>query len=241
MKDSIYSKLQEQVKDFTFNEDVAAVFDDMISRSVPLYADVQQATGLLAGLFARPGTSVYDLGCSTGTTIIEIGKRVPPSVKLVGIDNSAPMLHQCRKKLAEAAPALQVELQESDLAEADVSGASVVVLNYTLQFLPPAKREELLVRLYGQMLPGSVLVLSEKIKHQHPAVQEMMTSLYVGFKRAHGYSELEISQKRDALENVLVPFSLEQNIAMLQRAGFAFVEVFLKSLSFCSMAAIKAG
>ena len=239
MRDNIFNTPKKESSPFAFDEAVAGVFDDMISRSVPFYDEVQQATELLAGQFYQPGTQAYDMGCSTGTTLVRLAAALPDDAQIVGVDNSESMLKKCWEKLAALGVSAKVKLLCSDITAIELDQASVVILNYTLQFVEPTKRAAFLGQIHAGMAPGGVLILTEKIRHQVPALEELVVRLYYDFKRRNGYSDLEISQKREALENVLVPFTLEENLQLLTAAGFSRAEVFLKWYNFVSIAAFK--
>lgn len=244
-KDTIYSEPLEAVQEFRFDDAVADVFDDMIPRSVPLYREVQASTARIIRDFAQPGSVVYDLGCSTGESLIRIARAfehstAPPTPmpKLVGIDSSPSMLRRCAERLRVAGCEGAVELREENILDATLEGASVVILNYTLQFIPVSARLQLLTNLRRALIPGGALLLAEKIIHRVPTVHRAMNELHWEFKREQGYSELEIAQKRSAIENVLIPLSLDENIDLLRRAGFREVEVLLKSYTFVSLVAV---
>jgi len=221
---------------FEFNEPVARVFDDMLERSVPLYRECLNATVGWAARHARPGSRVYDLGCSTGTLLAALAQKLPEGVRLVGVDNSPAMLKKAREKLQDT-PA---ELIEADLAgEFQPAEASVVVLNYTLQFLPPNRRGALLEKIHRGLEPGGLLLLIEKITAQNPEHDETLTALYHDYKRERGYTELEIARKREALENVLIPLPPEENRALIAGAGFRAVELFFRWNNFAGFVALK--
>lgn len=239
-RDEIFRSEQSKVQPFEFNTQVAFVFDDMISRSVPAYGQVQRLSAQIAAKFYQPGTAVYDLGCSTGTTLIEILKLISdPQLKLIGLDNSAAMLEQCAKKLSALGFKGRAELCEADLADLTAKNASTVICNYTLQFVAPDKRPEILSRIHAGLRAGGAFVLTEKVREADAELEKLTTDLYYDFKRANGYSELEISQKREALENVLVPLTLEENFELLKRAGFTGVTLLQKHLPFCTFLAKK--
>lgn len=239
-EDKIYSQKLSEVKDFEFDEQVVEVFDDMISRSVPLYQDVQEATAELCAKICLPNSSIYDLGCSRGTTLIKIASRVKDnSVKLVGIDNSPAMVESCKQRLAGLGLTERITIHEAELEELQTSGASVVILNYTLQFIAPSKRQKIIAGIHRNLLPGGALIISEKVVHEHPLIDKLMVDLHQDFKRQNGYSELEIAQKREALENILIPNTTEKNLALIKSSGFSNVEVVLKWYNFVSLIAIK--
>ena len=238
--DTIYSQPMQSIPEFSFGESVATVFDDMISRSVPLYHDVQTATARLTGRLAQPNTVVYDLGCASGTTLVLLAQELQNEpIEIIGVDNSAPMLAHCRQKLAAAGFAERVRIVEADVCSFTPTGASVIVLNYTMQFLPPAARPELLSKLFNSLLPGGALLLSEKVTHRSETLNRVLYEMHHEFKKENGYSTLEIAQKRDAIENVLRPLSTEENVRLLNEAGFREVEIFAKWYNFASFIAFR--
>ncbi len=238
--DQVYAVPREKIGDFVFDQRVVDVFPDMIQRSVPGYQSVVAMTVELAAQYARPNTSVYDLGSSLGAVTLPMSARLAPSTRIVAIDSSAAMVTQLRKQIASGAGPVPIEVREADLRELDFQATSFAVLNFTLQFVPIEERFPLLKRLCDSMIPGGAIVLSEKIALEDPAEQALLTSLHHAFKRANGYSELEIAQKRNALENTLIPETLETHVNRLRTSGFDCVTVWFRCLNFASMLAIKA-
>ena len=244
--DRVFAEPLESIQRFAFNDDVASVFSDMIERSVPGYRSIVTQTGLLAARFAQPESHCYDLGCSLGDSAFamrhQIGK-LPASarnaIRIVAVDNSTAMLSRLQHKLEPEQSDVDMQLIEADITELDYSPCSVAVLNFTLQFIPLDKRQLLIDDLARQMLPGGALILSEKIRFDDDIQQRLHTDMYENFKRANGYSDLEISQKRDALENVLIPETLNAHKARLLNAGFSSVEVWFQCFNFLSMVALK--
>jgi tRNA (cmo5U34)-methyltransferase len=227
--------------DFDFGEDTAAVFDDMLGRSVPFYDEIQRMVAELAADFAQDG-AIYDLGCSTCTTFLRIAPLLPAGSKarFVGIDSSPDMLAVARRKLDELDAPLRVELREADLDRgAEVADATVVLLVLTLQFVRPLNRDRLLAQVYRGLRPGGCLILVEKVLGETPLWNRLFIRHYHELKRRNGYSELEIAQKREALENVLVPYRLEENCDLLARHGFESADVFFKWYNFCGLIAVK--
>ncbi len=236
--DRIYSRPVKKVVDFVFDETVARVFPDMIERSVPGYAALIPLIGLLVERHMQPGARCYDLGCSLGAVSLAVARFLASSDKdlrdcrILAIDNSTAMVERCRQNLADAA--LPVEVSCADIQDAVIEDASAVVLNFTLQFIEPARRERLLGTIYSGLRPGGVLVLSEKI-----SAEPLLDELHLEFKRANGYSELEIAQKRAALEKTLIPESLDAHVQRLRKAGFGRVQPWFQCLNFVSLLAIK--
>ena len=239
--DKLFELNQVGYGGFVFDESVASVFDDMIARSVPLYADVQQSIPALVSLIDHNPIRVLDLGCSTGTSLAHLATRLPEkSLELIGIDASAAMLEKCLGKLKQFGIAEKTELIESDIAEHEFeqhSPVSVVLMNYTLQFIPVELRLKVLSRIRQIIQPGGFLLLSEKFSHANPELDEKLVELYCEYKRRNGYSELEISRKRDALENVLIPCTVADNEQLLKDAGFENVELLLKWFNFGTLIA----
>ncbi len=239
-RDTLFNDANTEGKPFVFNAHVVEVFPDMIERSVPGYAQTLTAIGRLAERTVQSGTRVYDLGCSLGAALLAVRHAVAErAVHLVGIDNSAAMLNRCAEIVASDSATANVELLEGDICEADIANASMVILNFTLQFVAPEKRDALLVKIYNGLHPDGVLVLSEKIRFDEDRVSRAVINLHEDFKRDNGYSELEISRKRDAIENVLVPDSITLLQQRLTNAGFKDHGLWQQRYNFVSMLAIK--
>ncbi len=236
--DRIFVKREPGAGGFAFDADVAHVFDDMVSRSIPLYADVQRLIPQLAALLNHRTIRVVDLGCSTGTSLIQLARSLGNrELELWGIDNSPPMLDRCRQKLTALGLEERVRLACGDIESFDFEDASIVLMNYTLQFIDVRQRGHLLSRIRGRIRDGGFLILSEKLSHGQPDLDDLLIRLYFDYKRNQGYSELEIARKRDALENVLVPLTLDENRNLLQAAGFQRTELMLKWFNFATWAA----
>ena len=234
-EDRLFAELDLGCGEFSFDENVARVFDDMISRSVPLYADVQRSVPVLADLLDHDPIKVVDLGCSTGTSLIHLVQSLPDrNLELIGVDNSAAMLAKCDEKLAKVQLQQKIETHLSDVRQFEFSDASIVLMNYTLQFIEAENRPAVLERIRNSIRSGGFLLVSEKVVHHQPRVDNALVELYFEYKRRQGYSELEISRKRDALENVLVPLTVSENIEMLHQAGFERVELLLKWFNFAT-------
>jgi len=239
-KDSIYASPQEHIVDFAFDERVATVFPDMIRRSVPGYGDIISLLGLFAERYATKGSTLYDLGCSLGAATLSLRRRISAdNCRIVAVDNAEAMVERCRENIASDLSPTPVEVHCADIRDVTIENASVVVLNFTLQFLPPDERLTLLQRIHDGLNPGGVLVLSEKIRFADESSQQFEESMHLAFKRANGYSTLEISQKRQALENVLVPETIEEHRSRLAKAGFSHSEPWFQAFNFASIAAFK--
>ena len=239
-KDLIYSQERETVPDFEFNSDVVAVFPDMIKRSVPGYSTIIDNIGQLTEQFAQPETTVYDLGCSLGAATLSVRKYLTKTgVAIVAVDNSTDMINRCQAHLAAFKSEIPVSVIHQDIAETKIENASVVILNFTLQFIPPEQRNGILQKIYDGLNPGGILILSEKVSLGHSTGDEAIIDLHHEFKRRNGYSELEISQKRSALENVMKLESLPFHLNRLKNLGFEEALTWFQCFNFASMLAIK--
>ena len=239
-KDRIFKKKQRVVNDFTFGIKTATVFDDMLLRSVPFYAELQRMIGEMAADFAVEGSNVYDLGCSTCTTFLALDPVVAKGVRFIGIDSSEEMLQKGRQKLAQHGVTREVELVHADLNQGvQITNASVVVMTLTLQFIRPLYRHKIISDVASGLNPNGCLILVEKVLSKDSMLNRLFINYYYRFKQRNGYSTLEIAQKREALENVLIPYRLEENIELMLRSGFSDCDVFFKWYNFCGLIAIK--
>lgn len=237
--DKIFSQ-EQHASDFHFDARTAGVFDDMVGRSVPFYHEIQRMTTELAADFAVPNTNLYDLGCATGTTLIACEPFVDPSVRFVGIDNSAEMLEKARVKLDALPSKRERSLVLGDLHdELTIENASVVILTLTLQFVRPLHRERLVRTVVEGLNPQGCVILVEKLTENDTMFNRLFIKYYYEMKRRHGYSELEIAQKREALENVLIPYHYEENEALLRHCGLSKVQTWFRWYNFCGMIAVK--
>ena len=239
-KDHLFAKRERLIKDFTFGKKTAAVFDDMLSRSVPFYGEVQRMIGEIAADFAVEGTNLYDLGCSTCNTFVMLDPVVPQDVRFIGVDSSADMLERAREKLKRHGVKRPYDLICADLNRGiQVTNASMVVMNLTLQFIRPLYRHELIRSIASGMNDQGCLILIEKVIPKDSMLNRLFIKYYYTFKERQGYSQMEIAQKREALENVLVPYRLEENQELLLGSGFSQCDVFFKWYNFCGMIALK--
>ncbi|MFZ4125416.1 MAG: carboxy-S-adenosyl-L-methionine synthase CmoA [Rickettsiales bacterium] len=240
-KDKVFEFEGKPVSDFRFDKTVATVFDDMVSRSVPYYDEIHRMCAELTGDFATEGSNVYDIGCSTGTSIIAFDKTIKaPDVTLIGLDNSQEMLKKADDKLKEAKLTHQYALEFADLNRGvSIKNASVISMILTLQFVRPLNRELLVQQLYDGLNDGGALLLVEKVTSEDTVFNRLFIQHYYEYKKRNGYSEMEISNKREALENVLIPYRMDENFALLKGMGFRQVEVFFRWYNFCAMIAIK--
>ncbi len=225
---------------FKFDHKVAEVFPDMISRSVPGYNDIIQGIGSLANQFVQENSIVYDLGCSLGAATLSIREQVETkNYEIIGIDNSQAMVERCQQHLCAFRSPIKTTICQADILDFDYRKASLIVINFTLQFLDKPSRSTLLKRLYEVLQPGGALILSEKLAFNDKEINQLFTQQHHLFKKQNGYSDLEISQKRAALENVLIPETLEEHHSRLNEAGFAHIHSWFQQLNFVSLITIK--
>lgn len=239
-KDEIYRRHTDPAGPFEFSEQVVKVFPDMIERSVPGYRLLLEMTPILVRRAVRPDTRIYDLGCSLGAATLAARRAVQePGVTITAVDNAPDMVARCRTLVEEDNSRVPVHVIEGDIRDVEIENASVVLVYFTLQFLPLEARDELLRKIARGMIPGGVLILAEKMAFEPEANQRWMDEHHHDFKRAQGYSDLEIARKRQALENVLVPETRQAHHDRLNDAGFSQVHDWLQCFNFCCLAAVK--
>ncbi|MSQ66865.1 MAG: carboxy-S-adenosyl-L-methionine synthase CmoA [Gammaproteobacteria bacterium] len=240
-RDELFATPAAGNNDFRFDQKTAAVFDDMVTRSVPLYDEIQRTTCELAADFAVDGSNLYDLGCSTATTLMMLDPVVSPGVRFVGVDNSPDMITKARSKVGSAGLTRIVDFKVADLHDEQlIENASVVVMILTLQFIRPLLRERVVQRIYDGLNDNGCLILVEKQTMESSLLNRLFIRYYYDLKARHGYSAVEIAQKREALENVLIPYRPEENRALLHQVGFRHVEETLRWYNFAAMVAVKA-
>lgn len=239
-RDDLFSAPIASLGDWTFDDRVAEVFPDMIQRFVPGYSNIISMIGMRAGRFARAGTQIYDLGCALGAATLAMRRNIGHTdCRIIAVDNSPAMIARCRRHIEAFRAETPTEIIEGDIRTVPIENASLVVLNFTLQFLEPEQRQTLLNRIYQGLNPGGALVLSEKFSFQDQRIGALLFDMHHDFKRANGYSELEISQKRSMLENVMLPDTVEVHKQRLAEAGFGHAEVWFQCFNFGSLIAIK--
>ncbi len=226
-------------KQFEFDEDVAVVFDDMLERSIPFYKEVIDLTCHFICLHVKEGAHVVDLGCSTANTLLALYKKSNKSYHLLGIDNAEAMLHLAQQKIH--AYGAKIELQSADITEVALREQDVIIANYMLQFIRPLQRTAFVKKIYDALNPDGLFIFSEKIVFDDKVLTKQMIDLYYNFKREQGYSDFEIAQKREALENVLIPYTEDENKEMLKNAGFSTIETIFKWGNFVTFVAKKRG
>lgn len=239
-RDTIYADTLREAGLFTFDDKVASVFPDMIKRSVPGYTTIVAMTGLLAQRYAGTGSNLYDLGCSLGASTLAMRQNLRAAdCRLIGVDNSHAMLARCRSIIQTDTHDTPVDLVCANLQDVKVQDASVVVLNFTLQFIPVERRDAVIKGIYQGLRPGGIMVLSEKVTFEDPHLDELNIELHHEFKRANGYSDLEIAQKRASIEEVLLPETLSRHKQRISDAGFNSCDVWFQCFNFASLVALK--
>ena len=242
-KDEIF-KQQPGDEPFRFDDAVAAVFPDMLQRSIPGYAASLEAIGSLAARYVKDGTQCYDLGCSLGAATLAMRQGIRADrCRIIAVDNAAAMTERCRQVIAEDdavnSPPTPVDVIAGDIMDVEISMASMVVLNYTLQFLAVDDRDALMRRICDGLVSGGLLVLSEKVLDEDKHMEELLFDLHHEHKRRNNYSAMEVSRKRAALENVLVPETVARHRTRMKKAGFEHIAVWLRYFNFVSIIAIK--
>ena len=236
-KDDVYAKPLNHIVDFAFDQKVVDAFPDMIRRSVPGYESIISTLGLIAEAHYQPDSTIYDLGCSLGAATLSVHSRLGNKVsEYICVDSSPEMVQRCTQNLEKAMPGANWTVHNGVLQETELKQASVVILNFTLQFISPESRLSVLTKIYREMLTGGVLILSEKVQVNE---NSCIPKLHSAFKKANGYSDLEISQKRTALENIMKIDAQQTHIQRLQDAGFGHCEKWFQNLNFCSYLAVK--
>mgnify|MGYP006135874657 FL=1 len=239
-KDNIFL-YDEALVNFIFDDNVASVFTDMVNRSVPGYALIVRMISLLAGQYACSNTRLYDLGCSLGAVSFLLQRLKLNNCSVVAVDKSSAMIKRCQESLAlnKSVGTLPVELRCEDIQQTEMFNASVVVLNFTLQFITPEQRNNIIKNIYKALVPGGILIISEKIIFTEDEKNKLFIDLYHQFKKKNGYSDLEISRKRSALEDILIPETVEQHNERIKAVGFTSFEPWFQCFNFASMFAIK--
>lgn len=238
-KDDIFLNYPEQTP-FEFNDTVATVFDDMIQRSVPFYNEIIRIQALLTSKFYKEGTAIYDLGCSNGNyaSALITGMK-DRDFSLVAVDNSKPMIDLFRKRIDGFGAEGRIEPVISDIRDICFRKSSVIVANLTLQFIPPNDRQTIIKNIYESLIPGGIFLLTEKTVNIDDELAALQQKIYYRFKEQNGYSMMEINRKREALENVLIPETVECHSERLKNAGFTKIELWFKWFHFAAFLCVK--
>ncbi|PIE01516.1 MAG: carboxy-S-adenosyl-L-methionine synthase CmoA [Acidobacteria bacterium] len=239
-KDQLFQNTQPLWGSFQFDDSVTGVFDDMLNRSIPQYRELQDMILELIRIYYQPSSCIVDLGCSLGTLLAKIhcamGDRI---ARQIGVDSSPHMIEKARTLLKENIPEAPVELLCRDILDYNLENTSVVIMNYTLQFIRPIQREKLMAKIWTQLKPGGILILSEKVLESVPKISSQFHDIYYNFKKKNGYTDTELANKRASLEHVLIPYSVKEYEELLEKAGFQSSHLFHKWFNFASILAIK--
>jgi tRNA (cmo5U34)-methyltransferase len=239
-RDNIFSDSLKKIVDFNFDSEVADVFEDMLNRSIPGYAEIISTIGMLTKIYAKPGTNYYDLGSSLGAASLSMRRNINHAgCKIIAVDNSKAMIKRSRQLIDKDKSAVPVELVCEDIRNVPISNASVVVLNFTLQFISPDGRNDLIRKIYNGLNKGGILILSEKVVFEDKELNERQINRYHDFKRLNGYSETEINRKKEALENVLIPDTPQDHFRRFETAGFKTYDIWHQLFNFISIVAEK--
>lgn len=239
-KDEIFEDPLYNIVDFNFDDKVANVFEDMLKRSIPGYSAIISAVGMLTKLYAKPNSNYYDLGSSLGASALAMRRNIKyPNCKVIAVDNSEAMVKRSRDIIEMDNSPTPIDICCNDIRNFKIENATVVVLNYTLQFISPKNRNKIIENIFNGMNKGGILILSEKIIFEDKALGKRQIERYHNYKGLNGYSDIEISKKKDALENVLVPDSIETHKNRLRNAGFKTADVWHQTFNFISIVAEK--
>ena len=239
-KDNIFSDPINKIVDFKFDEKVANVFEDMLHRSIPGYSTIISLIGMLTKVYSKPTSNYYDLGSSLGAAALSMQQNISyPNCKVIAVDNSETMINRSQKIVGQVESQVPIEFICNNIENVEIQNASVVVLNFTLQFIDPNLRNSILLKIYNGLNKGGILILSEKVYFENSEINERQIKRYYDYKRLHGYSELEISQKRTALEKVLIPDSSELLTSRLKEVGFSNYDQWFQLFNFVSIVAEK--
>ena len=243
MRDEVFARTAARATDFEFNAEVASVFDDMLVRSIPFYVEQRHLIHEIALKFWTEGSNIYDLGCSTATALIQLSKEIGSQAHLIGYDNSEAMLEGARQKIKDEGLEDRIEIRyadlNDDLSKIPLDNAGIVTLAWTLQFVRPLKRDSLIRWIYDNLIDGGVLIVTDKILTNDSNMNRFFIEFYYDFKRRNQYSEQEILRKREALENVLIPYRVDENFEMFHRNGFEITETFFQWYNFAGFLCVK--
>lgn len=239
-EDQIFKDPLYNIVDFSFDNKVANVFEDMLKRSIPGYSAIISAVGMLTKIYSQSNSNYYDLGSSLGASALAMRRNVAhPNCKIIAVDNSEAMVARSKDIIAMDSSSVPIEIFCEDIRNYEIKNAAVVVLNYTLQFISPANRDKIIQNIYNGMNIGGILILSEKILFEDSELNERQILRYHNFKRLNGYSDIEISKKKEALENVLIPDTVEIHKQRLKKSGFKTADVWHQTFNFISIVAEK--
>ena len=235
MQDNLFNE-NHQGK-FTFNEDVANVFDDMLNRSIPFYRDNLKLNAKILSKYIKDGDKVYDIGSSTLNFLLYFEQNFKIKADLIGIDNSKPMIKKATNKIKSYNS--NINLIFGNIENIELKPSQAIVSNYTLQFIDKDKRSEVIKKIFNSLNDNGIFLVSEKVISNNKKLNENLIEIYHNYKQDKGYTITQIEKKKEALENILTPLSLDENMSMLKKVGFKEVEVLFKWANFSTFLAIK--
>jgi len=229
--------IRKERGDWSFDEGVSENFDSHISKSVPLYGDGHDLICDLSDFFLKSGSVCYDIGCSTGTLLRKLSAFTnKKNIKFVGIEEITEMSN---KAISNTIDNPDVEIINDDVSKFNFEKSDLIVSYYTLQFIHPKIRQNIIDKIYESLNWGGAFIMFEKVRSNDARFQDIMTSLYYEYKLKQGYSPEEIFSKTRSLKGVLEPFSSNANVDSLKRAGFIDIITVMKYISFQGFLAIK--
>ena len=241
-QDTLFSVPIDKLDNWSFNSRVADVFPDMIHRSIPGYSSIIYIIGIIVQHFVKPNTYIYDLGCSFGSSTLSIQDNIQsPGCTIIAVDNSQDMVKCCFNYVNKFynKNITPVKILEANICDINIENASLVILNFTLQFIEPSLRLKLLKKIWQGLYPGGALLLSEKFSFKDIKISTILSNMHYNFKRNNGYSDMEINQKIIMLKNVMFTDTIETHKMRLYKAGFINSEVCFQNLNFGSIIALK--
>ena len=239
-KDKIYFKALKTVPKFKFDHQISNIFDDMINRSVPGYQSILKIIEYLSYRYVNENENIYDLGCSLGASSLALLNGANNrNCNFFAIDSSLDMIKKSKINISSKYPEEIINFIHDDIRNIKFSNTSFVSLNFTLQFLPINERFDLIKSIKENMNKGGILVLSEKINFNDSLINKQKIDTHEKFKSKNNYTNLEIKQKKIALEGVLFPEKIEEHVSRLNKIGFKKIYHVLQSINFMTMVIIN--
>lgn len=225
--------------DWKFDSEIVPVFDEHVRQSVPMYDEIHRLISDISAWFLEDDTNMYDIGTSTGEVIKNLLDRYPKkNIQLIGVDNSPEMVEKAQERFSERK---NVNINHLDLIRDDCSfeNACLITSVLTMQFIPQRYRQSIINNVYEGLNKGGCLILVEKVVGSNARFNEMWVEMYHEMKLRNGLSEQHVFEKASAIRGVMRPYTLKENIEMLDKAGFKDVDTFFKWNNFVGFVAIK--
>jgi len=239
-KQNVGDKIKTEGSNWRFRGNVVDKFDDHVKKSVPLYLEGHQITCDLSKFFVKDNSIIYEIGSSTGSLSIKLSEsnKLKNDVHFIGLDIEKDMVDFANQCLAKT-KIDNVSFEHADIVSKELEKSDLIVSYYTVQFIPPAVRQQVIDKLYQSLNWGGALIMFEKVRAPDARFQDIISTIYLNYKMKQGYSEENIISKMMSLKGVLEPFSTQGNIDLLKRAGFTDITSVQKYLSFEGFLAIK--